>query len=511
MWTNLTNSVGAEEGVWMKVERSLSGSAIGLMAALAMTAAMITAGTAGADGPAGSRHHVIPATSPSTVTARPAAGHTVYPQSASYTQAPGDVTYQGGGVVTGPDPDPEPADLVSASASDNGTTLHFAAKTASLVDPASDPNWRNNSYIGWAIDPSFSGAPLYYAYFQLNSDGSPAGELTYAATDTPVSCMVTLAFDPTNGYQASIPAACLPGVTSFQWYAYSFYSIVGNAYGRAIPDPLTEGGKVFAPPIAAPPDTPPHAPGIDSGYLLVARDGGVFAFGASQFYGSLGGQHLNAPIVGGASTLDGRGYVMVASDGGVFAFGDARFYGSMGGKHLNAPIVAVAPLPTGTGYWLIASDGGVFSFGGARSYGSMGGSHLNAPIVAGASTPTGTGYWLVAADGGVFSFGDAAFNGSEGGVRLNRPIVNMAASGSGYLLVASDGGVFAFGGAPYFGSTATTPLNQPIEGLGTSADDEGYRMVASDGGIFSFGTAPYFGSMGNKPLNQPIVGMTSQG
>ena len=64
---------------------------------------------------------------------------------------------------------------------------------------------------------------------------------------------------------------------------------------------------------------------------------------------------------------------MVASDGGVFSFGDARFYGSMGGQPLNAPIVAIVPLPTGTGYWLVASDGGVFSFGGARSYGSMGG------------------------------------------------------------------------------------------------------------------------------------------
>jgi hypothetical protein len=33
----------------------------------------------------------------------------------------------------------------------------------------------------------------------------------------------------------------------------------------------------------------------------------------------------------------------------VFAFGDAGFYGSMGGQHLNAPIVAVAPTPSGAG------------------------------------------------------------------------------------------------------------------------------------------------------------------
>ena len=102
---------------------------------------------------------------------------------------------------------------------------------------------------------------------------------------------------------------------------------------------------------------------------------------------------------------DGHGYWLVASDGGVFTFGDAQFYGSMGGMHLNAPIVGMASSTrrprllvgrlrrrrlqlrrcpvlrvdgrhpseragrghggnsTGNGYWLVASDGGVFCFG----------------------------------------------------------------------------------------------------------------------------------------------------
>ena len=72
---------------------------------------------------------------------------------------------------------------------------------------------------------------MYYVYFQLNPDGTYNGELTYAATDTPVSCTVTLAFDATNGYQASVPTACLPGVTTFQWYAYSLYDTVSAGPG----------------------------------------------------------------------------------------------------------------------------------------------------------------------------------------------------------------------------------------------------------------------------------------
>ena len=59
------------------------------------------------------------------------------------------------------------------------------------------------------------------------------------------------------------------------------------------------------------------------GYWMVASDGGLFSFGAAGFFGSMGGQPLNKPIVGMAATPDGGGYWEVASDGGIFCFGDA--------------------------------------------------------------------------------------------------------------------------------------------------------------------------------------------
>jgi hypothetical protein len=36
---------------------------------------------------------------------------------------------------------------------------------------------------------------------------------------------------------------------------------------------------------------------------------------------------------------------MVASDGGIFSFGDAPFQGSLGGVHLNAPVVGMVTMP----------------------------------------------------------------------------------------------------------------------------------------------------------------------
>ena len=220
-----------------------------------------------------------------------------------------------------------------------------------------------------------------------------------------------------------------------------------------------------------------------SGYRFVASDGGVFNYGTgAPFLGSLGGTHLNAPIVGIGVMPAGDGYYLVASDGGVFAYGSAQFYGSMGGKPLNKPIVGIAVTPDGGGYWLVASDGGVFAFGDAIFYGSAGASPSTSRWSASRRRRTACGYWIVASDGGIFNYGPAAaflgstggttaqqagrrhrrhdvgavlprrlrrrhlrlprrarpvrrFYGSTGGTKLNKPIVGMTVLQGGYYLV----------------------------------------------------------------------------
>ena len=166
---------------------------------------------------------------------------------------------------------------------------------------------------------------------------------------------------------------------------------------------------------------------FESGYRMVASDGGIFSFGGLQSFGSMGGQHLNKPMVGMSSTPDGHGYWLVASDGGIFTFGDAGFFGSTGALKLNQPIVGMDTTPDGGGYWLVASDGGIFAFGDAGFFGSTGAQKLNQPIVGMSSTPDGHGYWLVASDGGIFAFGDAGYSGSMAGSALNQPIVGISA------------------------------------------------------------------------------------
>jgi ribosomal protein L24E len=247
----------------------------------------------------------------------------------------------------------------------------------------------------------------------------------------------------------------------------------------------------------------------DTGYRLVAADGGIFAFGDASYHGSTGNIRLNQPIVGMAAHKSGKGYWLVARDGGIFSFGEAKFHGSTGNIVLNQPIVGMAAHQSGQGYWFVAADGGMFAFGNAKFHGSTGDIRLNQPIVGMAATPSGNGYWLVARDGGIFAFGDAKFHGSTGDIRLNQPIVGMAAhqSGQGYWFVAADGGIFSFGNAEFHGSTGHLRLNRPVVGMRPTPTGKGYWFVATDGGIFSFGDAQFCGSTGRLRLNFPIVGM----
>ena len=174
------------------------------------------------------------------------------------------------------------------------------------------------------------------------------------------------------------------------------------------------------------------------------------------------------------ATPTGNGYWEVASDGGLFAFGSAQFYGSMGGQPLNAPIVGMTATPTGNGYWEVASDGGLFAFGSApvlrldgrpapqrsrswacrppadRSTRLLGGGLRRRPLrlrlrrsstarwAASPSTSPSSacrpppqaqacidlfrpGYWEVASDGGMFAFGSAPVLRLDGRPAPQRP------------------------------------------------------------------------------------------
>jgi glucose/arabinose dehydrogenase len=187
---------------------------------------------------------------------------------------------------------------------------------------------------------------------------------------------------------------------------------------------------------------------------------------------------------------DGRGYVMVAADGGVFAFGSARFRGSLGGLAVGSPAIGIALRPQGDGYWIALADGRVYAFGNAPNLG--GAARVLAPIVSIQTAPGGGGYLLVGSDGAAFAFGSARFHGSIGGATLQAPIVDVAISpdNTGYWMLGRDGGVFTFpnaglppGGVPALSVTpVVTGLSIPWD-LGFLPD--GTMLFTQRGGTIN--------------------------
>ncbi len=304
-----------------------------------------------------------------------------------------------------------------------------------------------------------------------------------------------------NGYVFPEGIAC-PAITA----------CVGVGSSEATNSPAV----IMGAPVVAPPPPPPH------GYWLVGSDGGIFTFGSAQFYGSTGSLKLNRPVVGITPTSSKTGYWLVASDGGIFAFGDAPYVGSIpglglapagtvGGKHLNAPVVGMVPSTSGAGYFMLASDGGVFTFGDAQFEGSCPGiGGCSGAGVGVAPDASGHGYWLVTATGRVYTFGDAPYFGAPG--TQSSPITSIVRTpdGGGYWVLDANGSVFGYGDALYYGAVPAGAAGgvDPASAIFTTSDGGGYWITTALGKVYAFGDAPNDGDMSATHLNGVIIAAT---
>jgi hypothetical protein len=148
------------------------------------------------------------------------------------------------------------------------------------------------------------------------------------------------------------------------------------------------------------------------GYWLFTAGGNVYRSTGAGLYGSAAARHAQTPIVGMASTADGKGYWMVSFSGRVWAFGDAT---KVRGTSPVRSVAGIVASPRG-GYWLFSTNGNVYRGGGAGWFGSVAAHRVKKPSIVGmASTFDGRGYWLVSSSGRVYSFGDAARLAIHGG------------------------------------------------------------------------------------------------
>ena len=249
------------------------------------------------------------------------------------------------------------------------------------------------------------------------------------------------------------------------------------------------------------------------GYWSVASDGGIFNYGPNApFFGSMGGQHLNAPMVGMAATPGGGGYWEVGSDGGVFSFGNAtlpRLDGQPAPQRPNRRHGQPRRTAVATGWWppTAASSTTATHCSTARP----GRSTSTSPSSAWPPPPKGTatGSSPPTAASSATATPSSTARGAASRSTSPSSAWPPSTSGLGYWLVASDGGIFSYGDAIFLGSTGSMALNKPIVGMMSTFDGAGYWLTASDGGIFSYGDTGFYGSAGSIHLNAPVVGNTA--
>lgn len=222
-------------------------------------------------------------------------------------------------------------------------------------------------------------------YFAVDASVNPPDAIAYFRGINEVLTAVRVGV---YGEGALCQLLCDSGLASFFWQSEST-AFPGNASTL----PITNIQQVTA--------ASPFGENADLDLIEKAD------FGQTPRPGGQVGDYPNA--VSSVLTATGNGSWVVGSDGGVFCSGDAQFYGSMGGKQLAAPIVGITRSWSGNGYYLIGADGGVFAFGDAIEYGSYPG----LPPASREGTRTfgtlavdwgGGGYTLVALDGSRYHF-----------------------------------------------------------------------------------------------------------
>ena len=254
-----------------------------------------------------------------------------------------------------------------------------------------------------------------------------------------------------------------------------------------VTSPPVTSPPVTSPPVTTRPVTPSASP-ASGGYREVARDGGLFAFGA-PFDGSEGGARLDAPVVGMALDPWTGATGRWPPTAGCSPSTPRSTAPRAANISTRLRVVGIAADPATGGYWEVAADGGsspstrrssapkegrgsTLRWWGWRSTRGRGATGRWAPTAGSSPStcpisapragnpcrppswasspippPPATGRSPPTAGS---SPSTRRYLGSEGGQRLSAPVVGMTRDPytGGYWEVGADGGVFAFD-APY--------------------------------------------------------------
>ena len=160
-----------------------------------------------------------------------------------------------------------------------------AATTWSPPTAASSPSARRRSTAPWVVNPSTSRWSAWPSPCRARATGRWPPTAASSPSATPSSSArwaASTSTSPSWAWPPPPPAAATGGGLRRRHLLLRRRPVL-RLDGRPAPQPAHRGHGRH-------PDRPR--------LLVVASDGGIFSFGDAQFFGSMGGQHLNQPIVG---------------------------------------------------------------------------------------------------------------------------------------------------------------------------------------------------------------------
>jgi len=226
----------------------------------------------------------------------------------------------------------------------------------------------------------------------------------------------------------------------------------------------------------------------NGGYYVLSHEGNVIPFGGAPYYGGLKGISLVGNVIDMAVRYNGTGYYLLGKDGGVFAF-NAPYYGNT--STFTSEATAIETHPSTDGYWVLLQDGGVITFGGVSFHGSAAGSITAGEVAVDLKvTSTGGGYWILDSHGAVFAYGDAVYHG--GRTEGNFVSIVPTQTDDGYWLFRGNGDTYALGDATFYGNPTLT--NEFLVGASLVSGTDGYYIATTSGSVFAFGGATFSGN-----------------
>ncbi len=243
-----------------------------------------------------------------------------------------------------------------------------------------------------------------------------------------------------------------------------------------------------------------------SAYRAVTTNGLVFTAGSATDLGQPAA--TDGAVVAIANPGWGDGFVTLAANGVVRAFGSVAAHGDVSSEHAG-PAVDLAHTPSGTGYWILMANGGIYPFGDATYHGSPKRAGLTAAAVKLVARPQGDGYWVLLADGTVHGFGSASSLGGPGTTAGTPVGLAATASGAGYWVLLSSGEVAAYGDAPDAGGMRSKNVrwSKPAAAITAVRGTDGYVISSRDGGLYPFNGAPFLGSFAGSGTT--VVGLAA--